>query len=52
MDNDKQRMSISGVDSDDEAMDMVKFKNAYDLCSKVVSVMNEIYNKLINETGV
>lgn len=49
---DKQRMSISGVDSDDEAMDMVKFKNAYDLCSKVVSVMNEIYDKLINETGV
>lgn len=47
-----QRMSISGVDSDEEAMDMVKFKNAYDLNSKVISIMNEIYNKLINETGI
>lgn len=49
---DRQRMSISGVDSDDEAMDLAKFKNAYDLCSKVISIMNEIYSKLINETGV
>lgn len=49
---DAQRMSISGVDSDEEAMDLVKFKNAYDLNSKVISIMNEIYNKLINETGI
>ncbi len=48
----QQRMSVSGVDQDEEAMDMVKFKGAYDLCSKVISTMNEIYNKLINETGV
>ena len=47
-----QRASISGVDSDEEAMNLVKFKNAYDLCSKVISVMNEIYDKLINQTGV
>lgn len=49
---DGQRMSISGVDSDEESMDLVKFKNAYDLNSKVISIMNEIYNKLINETGI
>ncbi len=48
----QQRMSISGVDQDEEALDLVKFKGAYDLCSKVVSTMNEIYDKLINETGV
>ncbi len=48
----QQRYSISGVDKDEEAMNLVKFKNAYDLCSKVISTMNEIYNKLINETGV
>jgi len=47
-----QRASISGVDSDEEAIDLVKYKNAYDLCSKVISVMNEIYDKLINSTGV
>lgn len=49
---DQQRMSISGVDSDEEGVDMMKFKNAYDLCSKVISIMNEMYNKLINEMGV
>ena len=47
-----QRMSVSGVDEDEEALNLVKFQNAYNLSSKVISVMNEIYNKLINETGV
>ncbi len=47
-----QRMSVSGVDEDEEALNLVKFQNAYNLSAKVVSVMAEIYNKLINETGV
>lgn len=47
-----QRLSVSGVDTDEEAMDLVKFQNAYNLSSKVISIMNEVYNKLINETGV
>lgn len=47
-----QRLMISGVDKEEEAMDLVKFQNAYDLSSKVISIMNELYNKLINETGV
>ncbi len=49
---DKQRMSVSGVDEDEEAVDLVKFQNAYGLASKVVSIMQDIYNKLIEETGV
>ena len=47
-----QRLSVGGVDEDEEAADMVKFKEAYSLASKVVSVMQEIYDKLIQETGV
>ena len=47
-----QRLSVGGVDEDEEAVDMVKFKEAYSLASKVVSVMQEIYDKLILETGV
>ena len=47
-----QRTSVSGVDEDEEAMNMIKFQNAYNLASKMISVMSEIYNKLINETGV
>lgn len=49
---DNQRTSVSGVDEDEEGVDLVKFQNAYNLSSKMISVMNEIYNKLINETGV
>lgn len=47
-----QRMSVSGVDEDEEALNLVKFQNAYNLSSKVISVMSEIYDKLINQTGV
>lgn len=47
-----QRLSVAGVDEDEEALDLVKFQNAYNLNSKLISIMNECYNKLINETGV
>lgn len=47
-----QRMSVSGVDEDEEALDLVKFQNAYNLSSKMISVMAEVYDKLIEETGV
>lgn len=47
-----QRTSISGVDEDEEALNLVKFQNAYNMASKVISVMSEMYDKLINETGV
>ena len=49
---DIQRQSISGVDEDEEVLNLIKFQNAYNLAAKVISVMAEIYNKLINETGV
>lgn len=47
-----QRQSVSGVDEDEEAMDLVKYQNAYNLASKMISVMSEMYNRLILETGV
>lgn len=47
-----QKLSVSGVDIDEEAMNLVRFQNAYNLSSKVISVMNEIYDKLINYMGV
>lgn len=49
---DKQRTSISGVDEDEEALDLVKFQNVYNLCSKVVQIMSEMYDRLITSTGV
>ncbi len=47
-----QRLSVSGVDSDEEAMALVRYQEAYSLSAKVISVMQEIYDKLINETGI
>lgn len=47
-----QRLSVMGVDTDEEAMDLVKFQEAYNLSSKMLSVMNELYDRLINYTGV
>lgn len=47
-----RRMSISGVDEDDEAMDMLKFQNAYNLAARMIQTMSEMYDRLILETGV
>jgi len=47
-----QRLSVAGVDIDEEAMNLAKYQEAYSLSAKVISVMNEIYDKLINEMGV
>lgn len=48
----QQRLSVAGVDEDEEALDLIKFQNAYNLASKCVSVLSEIYDRLILETGV
>jgi flagellar hook-associated protein FlgK len=47
-----QKLSVSGVDIDEEAMNLIRYQNAYNLSAKVVSVMNEIYDRLINYMGV
>ena len=48
----KTRLSISGVDNDEEALNLVKFQEAYNLSAKVMQVMTEIYDRLILQTGV
>ena len=47
-----QRLSESGVDEDEEAMNIMKYQEMYELSSKMISTMQAIYDKLINETGV
>ena len=49
---DQQRLSISGVDNDEEALNLVKYQNAYNLSAKMMQIMTEIYDRLILETGV
>lgn len=49
---DTQRISISGVDEDEEAVSLVKYQNGYNLASKMIQTLTEIYDRLILETGV
>lgn len=47
-----QRLSESSVDSNEEAASLIVQRNGYNLSCKVMSVLDEIYDKLINGTGV
>ena len=49
---DNQRLSISGVDEDEEAISLIKYESSYTLASKMISVLTEIYDRLILQTGV
>lgn len=49
---DTQRLSISGVDEDEEAINLVKYQHGYNLASKMIQTLTEIYDRLILETGV
>ena len=49
---DNQRASISGVDTNEELANLVIYQNGYNLCSRMISVFNQIYDKLINQTAV
>lgn len=47
-----QRTSVSGVDNDEEALNLVKYQNAYSLASKMIQTLTEVYDRLILSTGV
>ncbi len=49
---DTQRISISGVDEDEEAVNLVKYQNGYNLACKMIQTLTEVYDKLILDTGV
>ncbi len=47
-----QRQSISGADEDEETEDLITFQSMLFNQYKVLSVMNEVLDKLINQTAV
>ena len=49
---DVQRMSISGVDEDEEAVSLVKYQHGYNLACQMIQTLSEMYDRLILETGV
>lgn len=46
-----QRLSVSGVDTEEEAMNLMRYQTAYNLSAQAISVMNQIFDKLINYMG-
>jgi flagellar hook-associated protein 1 FlgK len=49
---DNRRLSLSGVSVDEEMANMVKYQHAYNAAAKMITVMDEIYDTLINRVGV
>ncbi|HKM03220.1 MAG TPA: flagellar hook-associated protein FlgK [Lachnospiraceae bacterium] len=49
---DNLRNSISGVDEDEEAISLIKYQNGYNLASKMIQTLTEVYDRLILQTGV
>ncbi len=46
-----QRLSVSGVDTEEETMNLIRYRFAYNLSSQAISIMNQMYDKLINYMG-
>lgn len=49
---DNRRMSVSGVELNEEMTNMVKFQQAYNASAKMINTMAELYETLINRLGV
>lgn len=47
-----RRLSVMGVDEDEEAQNLIITQNLLNAQYRVISVMNEVLDKLINQTGV
>lgn len=48
---DNQRMSLSGVDLDEETQNLIKYQQAYNVAAKILTVIDEIYDVTINQMG-
>ena len=46
------RDSVSGVDWNEELTNMIKFQKGYSSCARCLSAMDEMLDRLINNTGV
>jgi flagellar hook-associated protein 1 FlgK len=49
---DTSRESVSGVDLNDEAMNLIQYQKAYVAACRLMTVVDEALDKLINGTGV
>jgi flagellar hook-associated protein 1 FlgK len=47
-----RRESVSGVSLDEEATDMIRFQRAYQAAARVITIVDETLDVLINRTGL
>jgi flagellar hook-associated protein 1 FlgK len=47
-----RRLSKSGVDEDEEGQNLIELQNLLNYQYQVISVMNDVLDRLINSTGV
>jgi flagellar hook-associated protein 1 FlgK len=52
MQTDNQRLSVSGVDINEEMMAMIKYQQLYQAAAKLINVINSVYDIMINRLGV
>ena len=46
------RQSVSGVNMDEEMSDMIRFQKGYNAAARMITTMDEMFDKLINSTGI
>ena len=47
-----RRESVSGVSLDEEATDMIRFQRAYQAAARVITIVDETLDTIINKTGL
>jgi flagellar hook-associated protein 1 FlgK len=48
----KRRDSVSGVSLDEETVDLVQYQRAYQAAARMITVIDEMLDRLINGTGI
>jgi flagellar hook-associated protein 1 FlgK len=49
---DNQRQSVMGVNIDEEMIDIVKFQQAFNAMARMITVTDEMLDRVINGMGV
>lgn len=49
---DMRRQSISGVSIDEEMTDMIKFQQSYNAAARFMTTVDEMLDRIINQTGI
>jgi flagellar hook-associated protein 1 FlgK len=49
---DRRRMEVVGVSLDEEAMNLLRHQRAYEAAARLMTAMDQMLDKLINETGL